>query len=317
VRARALLASVAALTAAAVLAGCGSGSAASTPAGSGSATGPKLKVVATTTQVADFTRVVGGDRIELTQLLKPNVDPHDYEASPADVAAIAQADVVIRSGVGLEAFLDPAISSAGFSGPVIDSSKGVSVRPGNGTPAERAGDPHIWHNPRNAKVMVGNIADGLAAKDPRDRDVYERNRTAYAARLDALDTDIRRQIDTLPPAQRKLVTNHDAFGYYVQRYDLVFVGSIIPSFDTSAELSGKDLSDLVARIRATGVKAIFSESSLPPKTADTVGKEAGVKVVGGEDALYGDTLGPTGSDGDTYLKMEEHNTKTIVNALRG
>ena len=253
----------------------------------------------------------------MTQLLKPNVDPHDYEASPADVAAIAGADVIVKNGVGLEAFLDPAISSAGFSGLVVDSGKGVSVRPGNGSDEEKAGDPHIWHNPLNAKIMVRNIADGLAAKDPQDKPAYESNVTAYAAKLDALDTDIRRQIDTLPAGQRKLVTNHDAFGYYVERYHLQFVGSIIPSFDTSAELSGKDLSNLVAKIKATGVKAIFSESSLPPKTADTVGREAGVTVVGGEDALYGDTLGPTGSDGDTYLKMEEHNTKTIVNALRG
>ena len=317
-RPRALPAIAAALTTAVVLAGCGSASSDSpAPAGSGGTTGPKLKVVATTTQVADFARVVGGDRIELTQLLKPNVDPHDYEASPADVAAIAGADVIVKNGVGLEAFLDPAISSAGFSGLVVDSSKGVSVRPGNGSDEEKAGDPHIWHNPLNAKIMVRNIADGLAAKDPQDKPAYESNVTAYAAKLDALDTDIRRQIDTLPAGQRKLVTNHDAFGYYVERYHLQFVGSIIPSFDTSAELSGKDLSNLVAKIKATGVKAIFSESSLPPKTADTVGREAGVTVVGGEDALYGDTLGPTGSDGDTYLKMEEHNTKTIVNALRG
>jgi ABC-type Zn uptake system ZnuABC Zn-binding protein ZnuA len=318
VRPRSLPASVAALTTAVMLAGCGSPDpGTSTAAGPGGAAGPKLKVVATTTQVADFARVIGGDKIELTQLLKPNVDPHDYEASPADVAAIARADVVVKSGVGLEAFLDPAISSAGFSGTVVDSSKGVSVRPGNGEEAEKAGDPHIWHNPLNAKIMARSIADGLGAKDPQDKSAYESNFTAYAAVLDTLDADIRRQIDTLPADQRKLVSNHDAFGYYVERYKLEFVGSIIPSFDTSAELSGKDLNDLVAKIKATGVKAIFSEFSLPPKTADTVGKEAGVKVVGGENALYGDTLGPAGSDGDTYVKMEEHNTKTIVSALNG
>jgi zinc/manganese transport system substrate-binding protein/manganese/iron transport system substrate-binding protein len=317
VRPRALLASVAALTTAAAVAGCGSSSPDAATSTGADVTGPKLKVVATTTQVADFARVVGGAKIELTQLLKPNVDPHDYEASPADVAAIAGADVVLKSGVGLEAFLDSAISSAGFSGTVVDSSKGVAIRPGNGAEEEKDGDPHIWHDPRNAKIMVRNIADGLAAKDPQDKATYETNYIAYAAKLDTLDTDIKRQIDSLPADQRKLVTNHDAFGYYVQRYQLQFVGSIIPSFDTSAELSGRDLSDLVAKIKATGVKAIFSESSLPPKTADTVGKEAGVKVVGGEDALYGDTLGPTGSDGDTYVKMEEHNTKTIVTALSG
>jgi len=319
VRQRATVIAAAATVLVAVLAGCGtSDDTAGAAAGSSlTASGPKLKVVATTTQVADFARSVGGDRIELTQILKPNVDPHDYEASPADVAAIAKADVVVKSGVGLEKFLDPAISSSGFSGAVIDSSKGVSIRQGNGTDEEKEGDPHIWHDPRNAKIMVRDIADGLAAKAPADKSTFEQNYTAYAAELDALDTRIQSQIDALPANQRKLVTNHDAFGYYVARYGLQFVGSVIPSFDTSAELSAKDLNDLVTKIKATGVKAIFSESSLPPKTADTVGKEAGVKVVGGEDALYGDTLGPEGSDGATYLQMEEHNTTTIVSALSG
>ncbi len=318
-RQRATVIAAAATVLVAVLAGCGtSDDTAGAAAGSSlTASGPKLKVVATTTQVADFARSVGGDRIELTQILKPNVDPHDYEASPADVAAIAKADVVVKSGVGLEKFLDPAISSSGFSGAVIDSSKGVSIRQGNGTDEEKEGDPHIWHDPRNAKIMVRDIADGLAAKAPADKSTFEQNYTAYAAELDALDTRIQSQIDALPANQRKLVTNHDAFGYYVARYGLQFVGSVIPSFDTSAELSAKDLNDLVTKIKATGVKAIFSESSLPPKTADTVGKEAGVKVVGGEDALYGDTLGPEGSDGATYLQMEEHNTTTIVSALSG
>jgi zinc/manganese transport system substrate-binding protein/manganese/iron transport system substrate-binding protein len=313
VRRRALIPSAALALAAVALAGCSSDPDVTTSAGGGA----KLKVVATTTQVADFVRNVGGDRVELTQLLKPNVDPHDYEASPADVQAIADADVVVKNGVGLEAFLDDAISSAGFSGQVVDASKGVTIRQGNGEEEEKEGDPHIWHDPRNATIMVRNIADGLGAEDPTDKPAYEANATAYTAKIDTLDKDIARQIGALPAAQRKLVTNHDAFGYYVQRYGLQFVGSIIPSFDTSAELSGKDLSDLVAKIRTTGVKAIFSESSLPPKTADTVGREAGVTVVGGEDALYGDTLGPAGSDGDTYLKMEEHNTKTIVGALGG
>ena len=118
-------------------------------------------------------------------------------------------------------------------------------------------------------------------------------------------------------ANKKLVTNHDAFGYYIDRYGLQFVGSIIPSFDTSAELSGRDIRDLVAKIKATKVKAVFSETSLPPKTAETIGREAGVKVVEGEGALYGDTLGPAGSDGDTYLKMIRHNTRTIVSNLSG
>jgi zinc/manganese transport system substrate-binding protein/manganese/iron transport system substrate-binding protein len=272
-------------------------------------------VVATTTQVADFARNVGGDRVQVTQLIKPNVDPHDYEASPADVQAIATADLVVKNGVGLEKFLDDAITSAGFTGAVVDTSTGVTIHPGDAE--EKEGDPHIWHDPMNAKIMVHNIATALEARDAAGKPAYEANDTAYAAKLDALDKSIRTKIDSLPPDQRKLVTNHDAFGYYIARYKLQFVGSIIPSFDTSAELSGKDIADLVAKIRAAGVKAIFSESSLPPKTAEAIGREAGVTVVEGDDALYGDSLGPSGSAGATYLTMEQHNTDTIVAALRG
>jgi ABC-type Zn uptake system ZnuABC Zn-binding protein ZnuA len=126
---------------------------------------------------------------------------------------------------------------------------------------------------------------------------------------------VQRQIDSL--ANKKLVTNHDAFGYDIDRYGLQFVGSVIPSFDSTAELSGRDIRDLVAKIRATGVKAVFSETSLPPRSAETIASEAGVKVVEGEDALYGDSLGPAGCDGDTYLKMVCHNTRTIVSNLSG
>ena len=189
----------------------------------------------------------------------------------------------------------------------------MTIREGNGTDEEAAGDPHIWHDPTNAKIMAGNIAAALVAADPADATAYQANLAAYSAKLDALDADIADQIATL--TNKKLVTNHDAFGYYVQRYGLDFVGSVIPSFDTQAELSPTDVNDLVAAIKAQGVKAIFTESSLPPKTAEAIATEAGVKVVAGDDGLYGDSLGPPGSDGDTYLKMMEHNTRSIVDNL--
>jgi manganese/iron transport system substrate-binding protein len=163
--------------------------------------------------------------------------------------------------------------------------------------------------------MVANIDRALAAADPADAGVFRANLAAYTKQLQVLDAEVQRQIDSL--ANKKLVTNHDAFGYYIDRYGLQLVGSVIPSFDTSAELSGRDIRDLVARIKATGVKAVFSETSLPPTAAETIGREAGVKVVEGEGALYGDSLGPAGSDGDTYLKMIRHNTKTIVSNLSG
>jgi zinc/manganese transport system substrate-binding protein/manganese/iron transport system substrate-binding protein len=272
--------------------------------------GPGLRVVATTTQVADFARNLGGDRIQVTSLLKPNLDAHDFEPSPADVEAIARADLVVENGAGLESWLHDTITNSGFDGPLVDTSQGVRLRQVGG-----AIDPHIWQNPRNAEVMVANIDRAFAAADPADARVFRANLAGYTKQLQALDAEVQRQIDSL--ANKKLVTNHDAFGYYVDRYGLQFVGSVIPSFDTSAELSGRDIRDLVAKIKATKVKAVFSETTLPPRAAETIGREAGVKVVEGEGALYGDSLGPAGSDGDTYLKMIRHNTATIVSNLSG
>jgi ABC-type Zn uptake system ZnuABC Zn-binding protein ZnuA len=287
------------------------GCATNQPAGSPDrAHGSILRVVATTTQVADFAHTIGGDRVQVTGLFKPNVDPHDFEPSPADVEAIARADLVIENGAGLESWLHDTIANSGFQGPLVDTSQGVRLRMVGGQP-----DPHIWQNPRNAEVMAANIEGAMAAADPADAGVFRANLAAYTSQLQALDSEVQRQIDGL--ANKKLVTNHDAFGYYIDRYGLQLVGSVIPSFDTSAELSGRDIRDLVAKIKATGVKAIFSETSLPPRTAETIAHEAGVKVVTGDDALYGDSLGPPGSDGDTYLKMIRHNTQTIVSNLSG
>ncbi len=282
---------------------------------SGATATGKLKVVATTTEVADFARNVGGDSVELHQILKPNVDPHDYEPSPVDIQAIAEADVIVKNGVGLEKWLDPVIDAAGFKGTVVDASRDVRIRKGDDS--EHAdGDPHIWHDPRNAEIMAANIMTGFAEADPTDRPTYQRNLSIYAAKLKELDAEIAEKIESIPADRRKLVTNHDAFGYYIDRYNLTFVGSIIPSFDTSAELSARQISDLAAKIKAAGVTAVFSEASLPPKTAEAIGRETGVKVVAGEDSLYVDTLGPEGSAGATYLQMERHNTDTIVNALK-
>jgi ABC-type Zn uptake system ZnuABC Zn-binding protein ZnuA len=297
---------VAAVVAALLAAGC---------SGSGGAAGDRdgdrrLRVVATTTQVADLAANVGGDRVRVTGLLKPGIDPHDYEPSPADIDAIAHADLVLENGVGLEAWLGDTIDGSGFDGPVVDTSQGVRLRMVGGAP-----DPHIWQDPGNAERMAANIERGLAAAEPSAAGAFRANLAAYTKDLRALDAEVQRQVDSL--ANRKVVTDHDAFGYYLDRYGLELVGSVIPSFDSSAELSGRDIRDLVAKVRATGVKAIFSETTLPPRAAETIGREAGVKVVTGDDALYGDSLGPPGSDGDTYLKMVRHNTATIVGNLSG
>ncbi|MEO7557193.1 MAG: metal ABC transporter substrate-binding protein, partial [Acidimicrobiales bacterium] len=175
-------------------------------------------------------------------------------------------------------------------------------------------DPHIWFDPDNAAVMASSISAALSKADPDHALDYAANLARYSAQLDELDGEVADQVAGL--ANKKIVTNHDAFGYYFAHYGFEFVGSIIPSVDTSAELSATQIADIVERIRQTGTKAVFSESSLPPKTAEAIGREAGVRVVAGEDALYGDSLGPAGSDGDTYLKMMRHNTRVIVDNLR-
>jgi zinc/manganese transport system substrate-binding protein len=317
---------IAALAATAtVLAGCGSNDADAGQGSSGGSGPAPLAVVATTPEVADFVRNLGGSDVAVTQIIKPNVDPHDYEPTPADIQAIGAAKIVVKNGVGLEEWLDRTIEAAGFKGTVVDSSQGVTLHEGGHEEGAEAGeehageehDPHIWHNPQNAKIMVTNIEKGLAAADPSRANAFATNLTAYAAQLDKLDADNEAAFAKLPAQDRKLVTNHDAFGYYVDRYKLQFVGSVIPSLDTSAELSARQLTDLVAKIKATGTKAIFTESSLPPKSAEAIAQQAGVKVVGGEDALFGDSLGAPGTPEGTYLGAERHNTEVIVSALGG
>lgn len=301
----------------ALLAGCGGDS----PAREQGSVGGRLPVVATTTQLTDFAQVVGGNHVDVYGILKPNVDAHDFEPSPGDIAKLTRAQVIIKNGVGLEEWFDSTIENAETKATIVEAADGVTIRGPEedaeeghaGEDAHEEGDPHIWQDPRNAKLMVHNIALALAAADPAHRADYEANEAAYAAELDRLDAEITGEIGGL--ANKKIVTNHDAFRYYIDRYGLEFVGSIIPSFDTQAELSAQDISNIVKLIKDTGVKAVFSESSLPPKTAEAIGRDARVRVVAGEDALYGDSLGPPGSDGDTYLRMLRHNTRVIVENL--
>ena len=275
-------------------------------------------MVATTTQIADFVRNLGGTDVKVYSVLEANVDPHDYEPTASDLDAIATADVIVKNGVGLEKWFDDTIKSAAPKGVVVDASTGVAIRKATnqtvgGSTGEAAEDPHIWLNPQNVKLMVGNIEVALEQADPVHAVAYQQRLADYRAQLDALDIDITAQIRDLPT--KKIVTNHDAFGYYTDHYGLKYVGAVFPSFDTQSELSPTDITDLVARIKAERVKVVFAEASLPAKAAQAIADEAGVKVVEGDDALYGDTLGEPGSDGDTYLKMMEHDTTTIVTNL--
>ena len=285
------------------LTACGS----SSPADDGS-----LRVVATTTQIADFARNVGGDRVSLTQMIPPNGDPHDFEPSPSDVEAVAGASVVLEHGIDLDAWLDGVISNAGGDATRAVVTTGITLRPGSDD--EPAGDPHVWLDPRNAKTMVDNVAAALAAADPDGAETYRANAARYGAEIDALDAELLKRISTVPESQRSIVTDHDAFGYFADRYGITIVGTVIPSLSTSAEPSAKELADLVATIRSSGAKVVFSEASVDPKLEEAIAKEAGVTVGA---PLFGDSLGPAGQPSGTYLGMMRTNMDAIIAGIIG
>ncbi len=302
-------------TAAIALTGCS----AAEPGSAGASGG--LSIVATTTQVADLTRNVVGDTsgATVTQLVKPNQSAHAYDPSAADLTALGHADVLVINGVGLEEWLGDAIDASGFDGVTIDSSTGISlaVDAAANDKTEHAGDavgsnPHIWTDVANAEAMVSTIETGLSAASPADAAAFAANASDYESRLAALDAWIRANIEQVPADERLLVSNHDAFGYFTTAYGITYVGSVIPSFDDNAEPSAAAIDRLVAAIKATGVKAVFSEASINPKAADTIAQQAGVEVYSGEDALYGDSLGPAGSDGATYIASQVHNVSLIL-----
>jgi ABC-type Zn uptake system ZnuABC Zn-binding protein ZnuA len=264
-----------------------------------------VTVVATTTQAADLARAVAGDRADVVGILPPNADPHDYEVRPSDVKALTGADLVIRSGGDLDEWLDAAIDSSGTDAPQLTLIDHVRAR---------GDDPHWWQDPRNAEAAVTAIERALSGADAAGAATYRRNARAYTAKLAALDRAVARCIDRIPPGQRKLVTTHDALGYYAARYGLEIVGAVIPSLSTQAQPSAGEVDELIDTIRREGVKAIFAESSVNPKVEEAIADEAGATV---GKALWADALGPAGSDGDTYLKSIAANTRAIASGLTG
>jgi ABC-type Zn uptake system ZnuABC Zn-binding protein ZnuA len=291
-----------------LLFGAVAGSAAAAPAQRSGTLG----VVATTTQLQDLVRNVGGSRVSVTGILKPNVDPHEYEPRPSDAVALSRAKLIVESGVGLDAWMGKLIGEARAGAPVFVASKGLSIRPGDA--AEPLGDPHWWHDPTNFEQAATALGDALGRVDPAGRSAYRQNAARYVATLKAMDAANVRALRALPVVQRKLVTNHDAFGYFAAHYRITVLGSVLSSLSTSAQPSSRDISDLVRKIRGAHVKAIFTESSINPKLEQQIAGEAGVKVYAN---LYGDTLGPAGSKGATYVQMERWNVAAIVAGLLG
>jgi len=266
----------------------------------------RLRVVASTTQLADIARHVGGGAVDVHQLLRPNSDPHDYEPRPKDVEATADAAVVIVNGAGLDAWMDDVIANAGGHPTVVDA--------GAGRPIVRAGDPHWWHDPRNVLHAIGLIRAALTVADPAARTRIDRSATAYANAIRALDRDIARCIGAVPHDERKLVTDHDALGSFAARYGLRIVGTILPAQTSEAQPSARDVARLVALIRREHVRAVFPESSVNARLAEAIAHQTGASATL---KLYGDSLGPAGSPGATYIGMERTNADRIVRGLTG
>ncbi len=289
-------------------AGCASGSADGDP--------ERLDVVATTTQLGDFVRNVGGEAVEVDQILQPNTDPHDYEPRPSDVEGAAGAELVFASGDDLDAWVDQVVSDSGSDAEIVDLGATAPIRLAGESSGDEATeyDPHWWHDPRNAEAAVRQIERALVAADPSSKAAFRRNANAYLSKLGALDRGIARCIDSVPATRRKLVTDHDAFGYFANRYGIEVVGAVIPSQTTQAQASARDLSELAQTIEAENVKAVFPESSLSPKVAEAIARQTGAST---DHTLYGDTLGPEGSSGATYLRMEEGNADAVVRGLSG
>jgi zinc/manganese transport system substrate-binding protein len=263
-------------------------------------------VVATTTQLGDLARVIGGSAVDVHQILKPNTDPHDYEPRPRDVQDTAGAKVVFESGDKLDAWMGKVVSQSGGTPQVVD----IGAR----VPVKRPGDPHWWHDPVNAQAAIVLIRNTLAAADPAHAVLYDRKAHAFDAKLRLLDAGIQRCLARVPPAARKLVTDHDAFGYFAGRYRIRVIGAVIPSQTTQAQASAEQVAKLSATIRREHVRAVFPESSLNAKLAKAIARETGASS---DHTLYGDTLGPAGSRGATYLTMERANADAMVRGFTG
>lgn len=269
---------------------------------------PGLRIVATTTQVTDFTREVVGDAAQVEGIIAPNQSAHSFDPSAKVLLELSRAQALVINGEGIEPWLDDAIDASGFHGAVINASTGLTII---------GKDPHVWTSIANARVMVNNVATGLSGIAPELAPTFRANASTYDHQLTLLEEWAQADLAQIPADQRLLVTNHDGLAYFVKEMGITFVGSIIPSFDDNAEPSAADIDVLVARIKATGAKAVFSESTISSKLAQTIAAEAGVRVYAGENALYADTLGPAGSTGDTYISATEHNVRILVTAWGG
>jgi zinc/manganese transport system substrate-binding protein len=277
----------------------------------------RIKVVASFSILADLVRNVGGERVEVTVLVGRNNDSHAFEPSPADSRRVADARLVVVNGLGFEGWLDRLVRAAGGKVPVVVASTGVQPRAG-ATDETRFGrdhaavDPHAWQSVANTRRYVTNIRDALIKVDPAGKGAYAANAGAYLAKLDALDREIRSMLARIPPDRRRIITSHDAFGYFADAYAVAFLAP--EGLSTDAEPSARAVAGIIRQIESTKIRALFLENVVDPRLLQQIARETGTRIGG---TLYSDAL--TGPDGPapTYLDMMRHNVRTLAAALGG
>lgn len=291
-----------ALLAALFLTGCGSASTGSDDA---------VKVLASTTFLADIAQKVAGNRLNVESLLPVGADPHAYQAAPSDVTKIAESDLLILNGLEYEHFIEPLLENAGGERIIVTASDGLQAN----TIEEdgmQVGDPHMWLDPNRVIEYVKNIRDGLAQADPAGTAVYDANAETYIAQLKELDTWITGQVNTIPAERRLLVTNHEAMGYFAERYGFTVVDTILPSFSSEASASAQEIAASIELVKGSGAPAIFLGDIENADLADQIAAETGVKVV---NDLHLESL-TDGAPAGAYVDMMKYNVTQIVNGLK-
>lgn len=269
--------------------------------------GHPLRVVASFSILADMAREVGGDAVEVTALVGPDADAHVFEPRPADVRRLAGADLVVVNGLGFEGWLERLVAASGYRGPVQVASAGIAPRLLGAGP-----DPHAWQDLALAQRYVANLRDALARARPERAAVFEARAADYTARLRNLDREVRARFDAIAPAQRRVITSHDAFGYFGAAYGIEFLAP--QGTSTDGEASAAAVARLIDQIRGERVRAVFIENISDPRLIERIAREGGVHVGG---RLYSDALSRPGTAADTYIRLFDANARTLATALRG
>jgi zinc/manganese transport system substrate-binding protein len=265
----------------------------------------RLDVVASFSILGDFVRNVGGDRVSVTTLVGPDGDVHVYTPAPADAKKIADAKLLIINGLGLEGWLPRLLQASGSKAPIISATKGIAPLK-SGSDA----DPHAWQSVANAKIYVSDISEALVAANPADAGVFRANAQAYLAKLDALDREVRDAVAQIPQGRRKVISTHDAFGYFAAAYGIEFVAPL--GVSTEAEASARDIAGIITQIKASKIPAVFLENISDPRLIRRISAETGAKVGG---TLYSDSLTGEKGEAPTYIDMVRHNIKALTSAL--